>query len=143
LNLKGVRLAVLSACETGLPGTDLPDEVVSLPVGLLQAGVAGVAASLWWVSDLSTMMLVIRFYDFWRNEGLLISQALRQAQQWLRDTTNYEKVSYFKASIPELMNVKMPSESARFLYQSVRLADPNARDFAHPFHWAAFYFTGV
>lgn len=33
-----VRLAVLSACETALPGTDLPDEVIGLPTGLLQAG---------------------------------------------------------------------------------------------------------
>src|SRR6185503_8601078 len=52
-----VRLAVLSACETALPGTELPDEVVALPTGLLQAGVAGVVASLWAVPDRSTAML--------------------------------------------------------------------------------------
>jgi CHAT domain-containing protein len=46
LKLPGIRLAILSVCETGLPGTQLPDEVVSLPTGLLQAGVAGVVASL-------------------------------------------------------------------------------------------------
>jgi CHAT domain-containing protein len=32
-----LRLAVLSACETSMPGTELPDEVISLPTGLLQA----------------------------------------------------------------------------------------------------------
>ncbi len=32
------RLVTLSACETGLPGTTLPDEVVSLSAGLLQTG---------------------------------------------------------------------------------------------------------
>lgn len=57
-----MRLALLSACETGLPGTQLPDEVVSLPTRLLQAGVAGVAASLWSVADLSTTLLLVRFY---------------------------------------------------------------------------------
>jgi len=41
-----VRLAVLSACETAQPGTELPDEVVALPTGLLQAGVAGIVASV-------------------------------------------------------------------------------------------------
>jgi hypothetical protein len=41
------RLAALSACETSRPGTALPDEVVFLPTGLLQAGVASVVASLW------------------------------------------------------------------------------------------------
>ena len=46
-----VRLAVLSACETALPGTELPDEVVALPTGLLQAGVAGIVASQWSVPE--------------------------------------------------------------------------------------------
>src|SRR5262249_52157032 len=41
LRLKQARLAVLSACETGIPGTKLPDEIVSLPTALVQAGVAG------------------------------------------------------------------------------------------------------
>lgn len=70
LRLTGARLAILSACETGIPGTTLPDEVISLPVGLLQAGFAGVAASLWSVSDISTTMLMFRFYDLWRSEKL-------------------------------------------------------------------------
>jgi CHAT domain-containing protein len=143
LKLDGIRLAILSACETGLTGTKLADEAISLPTGLLQAGVAGVAASLWSVSDLSTMMLLTRFYDLWRIEDLEIDQALRQAQQWVRDTTNGEKVAYFKAAIPELAGVKLPSSIASFLYQSVRLSNPKARDFAHPFHWAAFQYLGV
>jgi CHAT domain-containing protein len=70
LKLKGLRLAVLSACETGIPGTDLPDEVISLPTGLLQAGAAGVVSSLWSVADLSTMVLLSRFYQLWRTDGL-------------------------------------------------------------------------
>jgi hypothetical protein len=60
LRLQGARLAVLSACETGIPGTKTPDEVVSIPTSLVQAGVAGVVASLWAVNDLSTAMLMER-----------------------------------------------------------------------------------
>ena len=33
LRLRDARLALLSACETGVPGLELPDEVVSLPTG--------------------------------------------------------------------------------------------------------------
>ena len=88
----GLRLAILSACETGLQGIENSDEAISLPTGLLQAGVAAVISSLWSVSDLSTMILLTRFYDFWRTEGSEISQALRQAQQWVRDTTNAAKI---------------------------------------------------
>ncbi|MEO0769204.1 MAG: CHAT domain-containing protein [Cyanobacteria bacterium J06649_4] len=139
----GLRLAVLSACETGLQGIENADEAISLPTGLLQAGVAAVISSLWSVSDLSTMMLLTRFYDFWRTEGLEISQALRQAQQWVRDTTNGEKAAYFKDFVPTQSVSKMPASTADHLYKSLILSDPNARDFAHPFHWAAFSYTGA
>jgi CHAT domain-containing protein len=143
LKLDGIRLAILSACETGLAGIELADEAISLPTGLLQAGVAGVAASLWSVSDLSTMMLLTRFYDFWRIEGLEIDQALRQAQQWVRDTTNGEKVAYFKKVISEQSAKQLPADTANFLYKALILKPSNARDFAHPFHWAAFQYVGV
>ena len=45
LRLEKGRLAVLSACESGVPGTDLPDEMAGLPAGFQQAGLAGVVAS--------------------------------------------------------------------------------------------------
>src|SRR6185295_10682683 len=95
LRLPPLRLAVLSACETGLPGTALPDESISLPSGFLQAGAAAVIASLWCVPDLGTAMLMARFYDLWRNGNQDPAEALCGAQQWLRDTTNEEKKSYF------------------------------------------------
>jgi tetratricopeptide (TPR) repeat protein len=143
LRLTGIRLAVLSACETALPGIETIDEVVSLPIGILQAGVAGVAASLWSVADISTMMLMARFYDLWRKEGLELPEALRQAQQWVRDTTNGEKVVYFKTLLPEFSTSKMAAETADALYKQVIRKRPDARDFAHPFYWAAFTYTGV
>ena len=139
----GLRLAILSACETAIQGTKNSDEAISLPTGLLQAGVAAVIASLWSVSDLSTMMLLTRFYGLWRTEGLEISQALRQAQQWIRDTTNSEKTAYFRDFTPTQSASKMPASTADYLYRSLILSDPNARDFAHPFHWAAFSYTGA
>ena len=143
LRLKDVRLAILSACETGLSGIELPDEVVSLPSGLLQAGVAGVIASFWSVADLSTTMLLVRFYDLWCKDELDPIEALRQAQQWVRDTTNGQKAVYFKdivlASAPNQMAVK----TADAFYKQLILQRPEAKDFAHPFHWAAFSYVGV
>jgi CHAT domain-containing protein/signal recognition particle subunit SEC65 len=139
----GIRLTILSACETGLSGIEAIDEVISLPTGLLQAGVAGVAASLWSVSELSTMLLLVKFYDYWRNDNLDPSIALRQAQQWLRDTTNDEKISYFKTFLPESSTTKMPTTTADYLFKALRLDDLGDRAFAHPFHWAAFQYVGV
>lgn len=139
----GVRLAILSACETGLSGIENADEAISLPTGLLQAGVAGVIASLWAVSDLSTMLLITKFYDLWREQNLPPDQALRQAQIWLRDTTNEEKIAEFKAFIPAIANTRMSPTTAQQLYDELAWETKNERSFAHPFHWAAFNYTGI
>nr|WP_255508944.1 MULTISPECIES: CHAT domain-containing protein [unclassified Limnothrix] len=119
-NKHGIRLAILSACETGLPGLDLADEAIGLPVGLLQAGVAGAIASLWAVSDLSTAILLTKFYDLWRNHHLTPPDALRQAQQWLRAAT--------LAEIRQLTGI------------GLRGAE---HPFTHPYYWAGFSYTGI
>jgi CHAT domain-containing protein len=145
LRLENARLAALSACETGVPGTDLPDEVIGLPSGLLQAGVAGVVASLWSVADLSTMMLMARFFELWKGKGLEPPQALRRAQIWVRDTTNGQKAAYFKSYLPEFQtqSERLPLHVADTLYKASIMARPEGRDFEHPFFWAAFGYTGV
>ncbi len=136
----GIRLAILSACETGLPGLENIDEVVSLPVGLMQAGVAGIIASLWSVSDLSTMLLLTKFYELWREQHLPADQALRQAQIWLRDSTNDEKVIECKNAIDR---TRMSPATAQQLYDELAWETKTERSFAHPFHWAAFSYTGI
>lgn len=85
------RLVVLSACETAAPGTPLPDEVVALPTGLLQAGAASVIASLWSVPDQATTMLMAEFYRRLCREHQAPALALRDAQTWMRDTSDAEK----------------------------------------------------
>lgn len=54
-------------------------------------------ASLCSVSDLSTMMLMAKFYDLWRREQVDPPESLRQAQIWIRDSTNAEKLTYFES----------------------------------------------
>jgi CHAT domain-containing protein len=81
----GARLAFLSACETGILDPNIADEVISLPSGFLQAGVAGVVGTLWLVAEPSTALLVEKFYDLWIEGECEPPEALRQAQLWLRD----------------------------------------------------------
>ena len=86
------RLVVLSACQTAvIDARRLPDEAIGLPAGLLQAGVPAVIGTLWSVDDLSTTLLMSRFYAYHRQgdpatgEGPLSpAAALRRAQAWLR-----------------------------------------------------------
>ena len=142
LRSPGIRLAVLSACETGIPGLELPDEVISLSAGLLQAGAAGVVASLWSVADVSTMILMARFYRQWKVENKDIAQALREAQQWVRDSTNGEKVQFLRSLHPQPDANRMSGTRANAL-QHMALSDPGGRALAHPYYWAAFNYMGV
>jgi hypothetical protein len=132
LRLPGVRLAVLSACASGVLGPELPDEVLSLPTGLIQAGVRGVVSSQWFVSDVSTMILMSRFYELWREFIMHPPEALCAAQKWLRHASKEELRAFSGEAIPEVASVRMP----------FRADVPSQWDFSHPFHWAAFIYTG-
>ncbi|MDQ6615624.1 MAG: CHAT domain-containing protein [Actinomycetota bacterium] len=134
LRLTGARLAVLSACESAVTGAALPDEVVSLPTGLLQAGFAGVVGSLWQVPDASTLLLMRRFVDEWQRGGAEPAEALRRAQQWVRDATNRER----EAAYPHAPELGRPPAD-------VRLHDiwADRRTGMHPHDWAAFAYIGV
>lgn len=134
-----VRLAVLSACETALPGTDLPDEVVGLPTGLLQAGVAGVVASQWAVPDRATAMLMTEFGRVWAG-GLTPAAALRQAQRWLRDTTNDQKLEHWLSVAEEVPALAPVVEEFEEWLSAV---EPEARDHAHLGAWAVFAHVGA
>ena len=139
LRLERARLGILSACESGLPGMELLEEVVSLPAVMMQAGVPGVLGSLWAVNDLSTAMLIARFYENWRERGLDLPQALREAQRWLRDLFHDEsKLSELQAQLPESIANRFAAEQADAFFKVAAL-----RDLSHPNYWAAFVFYGV
>jgi CHAT domain-containing protein len=95
-----MRLAVLSACETGVPGARIPDEVIGLPTALVEAGLIGVVASLWSVPDETTAQLMEDFYVRWRRPELLArpSEALRRAQLALRDGGGGHEHPYYWAA---------------------------------------------
>ncbi|HAC65629.1 MAG TPA: hypothetical protein DCF68_19385 [Cyanothece sp. UBA12306] len=143
LKLKAVRLAVLSACETAIPGLETIDEAISLATGMLQGGVAGVAASLWSVSDISTMMLMAKFYELWRKENLPLQEALRQSQKWVRDTSNGEKTAYFESFLPTFATTRMAKSAADALWERLILENPEDNYFQHPYFWSAFIYNGI
>lgn len=137
-----VRLAVLSACESALPGTELPDEVVALPTGLLQAGVAGVVASQWSVPDRATAMLMTEFYRCWRWEQMPPAAALRAAQRWLRDTTNAQKIHRIETALAKHESWLPPAVARSFL-DEISYLEPDHRDHSGLHSWAAFAYVGA
>jgi CHAT domain-containing protein len=164
--MSNLRLVALSACQTAI--TDfrrLPDESIGLPGGFLQAGVPAVVGTLWSVNDLSTALLMHRFYELHLHgdaaAGLAPQppvRALRLAQQWLRDLTYKEMFAYFQRhrqlkaapqrnleSVP-VPGARMPTdliEEGRALAEDYMLDHPNDRPYANPIFWAAFTFNGT
>ncbi|GAA5086369.1 CHAT domain-containing protein [Thermocatellispora tengchongensis] len=128
-----LRLAVLSACETAVPGHVLPDEMAGLPAGLLATGVAGVVASLWPVPDRATSILMTRFYQNWRQDGLEPAHALHAAQRWMSRATNAEILRLY----PHLLR-KQDIPAGGF---ARRVWD--RAGYGHPVNWAAFVYLGV
>jgi CHAT domain-containing protein len=114
--------------------------LVSLASGLLEAGVAGVVATQWKVPDLSSAMLMIRFYETWRKHGLDPLAALQSAQRWMRDTTNGEKAAYLAPDA--VIATGLPTEATRPLWRHITCLPPEEHSFAHPCHWSGFVYLG-
>jgi CHAT domain-containing protein/tetratricopeptide (TPR) repeat protein len=142
LDLTQCRLTVLSACETGVIGTDMPDEVVSLASATLLAGAAGVVASLWAAGDLSTSLLMARMYEALEVSGTTPSHALRQAQLWLRDTTNQVKLDYVR-SLMDSTGETILLHCEEKLSTLVDGGHGDRRSFEEATSWATYAFWGA
>lgn len=144
--VRQTRLIVLSACQTAMIDyMRLPNEAIGLPAGFLQAGFPGVVGTLWPVNDLSTALLMIRFYKHHLQDHLPPAVALRQAQIWLRDVTNETLSELFQmyrdaANTPQ---TRMGYELAQEKFRQHTLAAPDAKPFQNPYYWAGFVFYGV
>jgi CHAT domain-containing protein len=142
LDLSAARLAVLSACQTGVVDFDkVPDEAIGFPAGLIQAGVPNVVSTLWPVDDISTALLMGRFYVEQLGNGLDPASALHRAQDWLRTATARDMSLADRYERRYLESGRMDPDAFRAMRYF--RANPEARPFAHPYYWAAFTFTGV
>jgi CHAT domain-containing protein len=85
LDLRGVELCVLSACETGLGEVAGGEGLLGLQRAFQLAGSHAVVASLWRVPDQATRHLMERFYsNLWGREPRMTKiEALRDAQLWM------------------------------------------------------------
>ena len=80
LDLRGVELVVLSACETGRGELAAGEGVLGLSRALAIAGARQFMLSLWRVPDAETSELMDAFYKGLWEDGLPAEEALRRAQ---------------------------------------------------------------
>lgn len=132
LDLGGLELAVLSACETGLGDVAGGQGTFGLQRAFHYAGTTNVVCSLWKVPDQSTAALMGLFYRNLWTQNLSPLESLRQAQ--LEIYKNPGKIGEF-------------AKGFRGTFEEVSgqgdleiKPDKNGR--AHPLLWAAFTLSG-
>jgi CHAT domain-containing protein len=121
LDLTGVELVTLSACETGLGEVAGGEGLLGLQRAFQVAGARSVVASLWQVDDKATRELMVRFYENLWDKKLSRLEALRQAQIWMLK----------EGAGRGMVDVRVPKE--RLPVEDGRLA---------PYYWAAFTLSG-
>ncbi|HEX3045866.1 MAG TPA: CHAT domain-containing protein [Bacillota bacterium] len=145
VDLSEARLVTLSACETGIVDVlkGNPDEFVGLPAAFMMAGVPCVVSSLWKVPDLSTALLMERFYRNHLERGQEFSAALQEAQLWVRDLPVSQVIEYTEKCLCQAEE-KNQRELIKYqnYYKDLSREDPTHRLFAHPYYWAAFTVYG-
>jgi CHAT domain-containing protein len=135
LDLTNCRLVTLSACETGITDiTSTSDEYIGLPSGFILAGSPNVVSTLWAVNDLSTALLMIRFYQNLKN-GETVPLALKHAQIWLRDATA-EALQQWSSQL------KLRPTYRQQLRRFSKM-ESTAKPFSSPYYWAGFCAIGA
>jgi CHAT domain-containing protein len=123
------NLVTLSACETALvkgETEDFPqgDDLVGLSRAFIHAGAPSVVASLWKVSDDSTVQLMRNFYENLRS--MPKAEALRKAQMDLMRSTIHFTVT----------------RAGGGMVQPTQKESEEVVDCSHPFFWAPFILLG-
>lgn len=158
-DLRGLRLLILSACQTAI--LDLrgaSDEVRSLAAGMVGAGAEAVLGALWSVDDKATYLLIIRFAQEWlpRQHEEPPAAALARARRWLRAVTNRELRHWQATTLPPA--TQQPEETpttasvrgmrfsaaaaAERIVAAAAFAADDAQLYADPIFWSAFQLTG-
>ena len=139
LSLSKCSLVTLSACETGLTDIrDSTDEYIGLPSGFFYAGATSIISTLWAVNDVSTAILMIRFYEIFLSETRPpVAIALRESQLWLRSLTVKALREWVEGS--KLLSSKHKEVIKK---QYKRGYKQDYQPYEKPLYWAAFCATG-
>lgn len=97
LDLQGLDLVVLSACETA-QGDISSDGVFGLQRGFKMASAGGILMSLWKVDDDATQVLMTEFYKHWMS-GKSKHEALKIAKNTVRSHDKWKAPQYWAAFI--------------------------------------------
>lgn len=97
------RLAVLSACESGVGLITKGEGTFSIARGFSLVGVPSIVMSLWKVNDKITSRLMVDMHEKFNKEGEPINEALRQAKlNYLNNSDAYLSHPYYWSAFIQL-----------------------------------------
>ena len=149
-DFKSYYLVCLSACETGITGKEeLIDEFVGLASSFLAAGAVYALSTLWIVDEISTALMMIRFYQILNEQRcqnkLHPALALKEAKKWLRSIT-YSKLSDWYLELAKVTYNSSCSQDLRDEANLIRRNDAKMVSeeppYADLYYWAGFTITG-
>lgn len=131
LDLRGLDLVVLSACQTGL-GEITGDGVFGLQRGFKKAGANTLMMSLWNVDDNATQILMTQFY---KNiiAGKSKFEALHDAQQYVREFEIEKVVSINVGKRPLSAHAREQAQQ-----NTKEKVIKRIKPYQNPKYWAAF-----
>ncbi len=134
-------LVVLSACQTGRGKLTRGEGMVGLSHAFFHAGARSLLVSLWSVNDVSTSLLMERFYENLIQRKLRKSAALREAKQWLRGLTR-KQVTKLIESGNEAARRNRDFGAPVVSTEGISDEDTKEHPYAHPYYWAPFVLIG-
>lgn len=139
----GLDLVVLSCCSTGVATESLADELLGFGTAFLLTGAKAVVCSTWDLADLSSSLVMCRFYHL-LGQGADPAVALREAQLWLSTVTRTDIERLVAEALDEVPGALLPAglavEAQQLLWQDTA---PGHRPFQHPADWAGFAYHGT
>jgi len=150
-DLRNYYLVSLSACETGITGKEeLIDEFVGLSSSFLAAGAVYTLSTLWIVNEISSALMMIRFYQILNEQRcqnkLHPALALKEAQKWLR-TITYSALSNWYLELSEITkdnfrcSQNLRDQADRIRREGAKI-ESDKPPYADLYHWAGFTITG-
>jgi len=136
LQFKHCRLVVLSACETALIDTKNRCDYIGLPTGFLHAGAMGTLASLWAVNDLSTALIMVKFYELLQ-PGVSIGKALHDTQRWFKSAKTPDLLTWVQESD------SFDDERKEYTEELLGRYNDDEKPYGDVYHWAAFCAIGL
>lgn len=127
---------MLSACETALIDTQNRSDYIGLPTGFLWAGAMGTLASLWAVNDLSTALMMVKFYELLK-PGVSIGQALHDTQRWFKSAFTSDLQAWVQNSDSFDVSQK------KGIITELGGYDPGEQPYGDVYHWGAFCAIGL